>query len=181
MLADLCVGLRGWLGPSWADGYFPDDLPINWRLGFVSNEFSCVAVTAKERGDLEACESWLDDVDDEFRFVVEPGQEEVVSLLKGNVACLLGDSTTVKRTDVPVFMPCLDAGKEGGVWCDPKSPDLVVAVWQVEQVPTPLATRLYIEALDRDGRQTAVMLVFDGKAAPETARQARVIGDLMGL
>ncbi|MCW8933299.1 MAG: hypothetical protein OQK98_01110 [Gammaproteobacteria bacterium] len=63
------VGAYGWDQLLWQGTFFPDDLPIDWRLSYYANEFSAVLVPEiKWREAADEIESWADDVPDDFRF-----------------------------------------------------------------------------------------------------------------
>ena len=66
-------GSRGWDHDDWVSGFYPKDLPADWRLTFYANHFSTVLVP-EERW-LHASEAeidtWLEDTDEEFRFALE--------------------------------------------------------------------------------------------------------------
>lgn len=71
----ILIGANGWLHTAWQDGFYPDDLPEDWHLGFYSNEFPVVLLTAQlwPRINGEIAE-WLEDCNDELGFVCEiPG------------------------------------------------------------------------------------------------------------
>ena len=71
------VGAYGWLQPSWRGTFYPDDLPNDWMLSYYSNELNTVLVPSDywQEGSGFGCESWLQDVNEDFSFFVEcPGQ-----------------------------------------------------------------------------------------------------------
>ena len=71
--APLRIGARGWRHPGWKAGFFPDDLPEEWRLGYYANEFSAVLLPAERWlavGEAEL-EEWAEEVHEGFRFVLE--------------------------------------------------------------------------------------------------------------
>lgn len=38
------IGTIGWNFPAWDQGYFPNDIPEDWKLAFYANDFSAVAL-----------------------------------------------------------------------------------------------------------------------------------------
>jgi hypothetical protein len=67
------LGTVGWLHDDWIGALYPDDLPEDWRLAYYSTQFSCVYLPCQM---WEGCTeneivSWLADVHEGFRFVVE--------------------------------------------------------------------------------------------------------------
>lgn len=72
--ADIRVMARGWDHEDWvAQGFYPDDLPEDWRLPYYANEFRAVLVPAAlwRVADAETVQAWLDDVPEEFQFFLE--------------------------------------------------------------------------------------------------------------
>ena len=73
----LSIGARGWLHPAWQQGlrggFYPEDLPPEWRLDYYANEFRQVLVPADDwqQADSDAIELWSEAVDPEFRFYIE--------------------------------------------------------------------------------------------------------------
>ncbi len=62
------IGARGCLHPDWVGAFYPDDLPADWRLAYYANEFNLLVI---EWAQLENTLTLMEDVADEFRFVVE--------------------------------------------------------------------------------------------------------------
>ena len=73
--APLRIGARDWMHPGWAEAFYPDDLPEEWRLGYYANEFSTVLVPAERWLAADGAElvEWADEVHEGFRFVLECG------------------------------------------------------------------------------------------------------------
>lgn len=67
------VGARGWEHPSWRGGFYPEDLPDDWRLSYYANAFRAVLVPAERLGEASAGEmaQWGEDVPEGFRFFLE--------------------------------------------------------------------------------------------------------------
>jgi len=67
------VGAYGWRHPHWLGEFYHEDLPQEWQLNYYSNVFNCVLVPADywhaEQG--YACETWLDDVHEDFVFYLQ--------------------------------------------------------------------------------------------------------------
>jgi hypothetical protein len=85
------IAARGWQGREW-DGYYPDDLPEDWRLDYYANEFFAVLVPYNDwstAGDDELLE-WMEQVSDDFVFyweldTAEHGSRERLQALLGKV------------------------------------------------------------------------------------------------
>ncbi|MCW9023591.1 MAG: hypothetical protein OQK73_02805 [Gammaproteobacteria bacterium] len=67
----LLIGARGWIHPQWKDSFYPDDLPVDWQLGFYANEFSMVVITQNEWTFIQSEPEVLDDIEASFRFLCE--------------------------------------------------------------------------------------------------------------
>jgi hypothetical protein len=75
------AGAYGWRHRHWLKTFYPQDLPSggteddaeDWRLSYYSNQFDSVMVPADywNSNITVDCGSWLDDVHEKFRFVVE--------------------------------------------------------------------------------------------------------------
>lgn len=66
------IGAVGW-NPDNARGFYPDDLPPEWRLAYYNNFFSCVYLPYAVWGyaDAATISNWLDESLPRFRFVLE--------------------------------------------------------------------------------------------------------------
>ena len=81
MKRNIRVGAYGWRHSHWLNNFYPNDLPMvnedDWRLAYYSNEFTTVMVPADywlaSDGQAQGvdCKRWLDDVNDDFQFLVE--------------------------------------------------------------------------------------------------------------
>lgn len=47
----ILIGSLGWQYDAWQDSFYPEDMPLEWRLGFYSNEFPLAVITDNERHD----------------------------------------------------------------------------------------------------------------------------------
>jgi len=67
------IGSFGWNHPAWIAGFYPADLPVEWRLAYYANEFGTVLVP----GELLVSEAtsglrtWCGEVSGRFGFFVE--------------------------------------------------------------------------------------------------------------
>jgi len=69
----LMVGTRGWEHAAWTNGFYPPELPDDWRFCYYSNSLRSVLVpqaTCNTITSLDA-DQWANDSDPEFRFVLE--------------------------------------------------------------------------------------------------------------
>ena len=69
------VGAAGWLHPAWRNGFYPDGLPDDWLLSYYNTQFQAVYLPAAvwQAATEATWAQWLDDTQDGFYFVLEPG------------------------------------------------------------------------------------------------------------
>lgn len=77
----LSPGSRGWCFDAWRGGFYPDDLPGEWRLAYYSNEFRCLLATEQECLD-GACDDWQEEVSASFSLFVECSTQRGLSGLR---------------------------------------------------------------------------------------------------
>jgi len=67
------VGSRGVSHSAWCEGFYPDDLPLEWRLSYYSNEFSALLLLQDDIDSLSSEEvvEWLEDLNDDFSLLYE--------------------------------------------------------------------------------------------------------------
>jgi len=73
MSESILIGTRGWDYDEWNGGFYPEDLPEDWRFAYYSNHLRSVLVPQEvwaTRG-LEDVRDWIEDCDPEFRFILE--------------------------------------------------------------------------------------------------------------
>ena len=87
----LCLGARDWEHPSWAQDYYPEDLPADWRLSYYANDLSQVLVPqARWLGAGEAgWADWVEAVPPGFRFFLELAPGSVPASLAAGVAAAM--------------------------------------------------------------------------------------------
>lgn len=65
-------GACGWLHEAWKESYYPEDLPIEWQLGYYGNEFSVVMLPSDYwKFDDTTIQDWLGDSGDSLKIVCE--------------------------------------------------------------------------------------------------------------
>jgi hypothetical protein len=71
--AGLRIGSRGWDHESWSPGFYPEDLPPEWRLTYYANAFRAVLIPGERLAVSEPAEvaRWAADVDPGFAFYAE--------------------------------------------------------------------------------------------------------------
>lgn len=67
------LGVADWRHENWAPGFYPDDMPMEWRLTYYNTQFDCVwlGYSAWSAERLEALHEWVADTRGDFRFVLE--------------------------------------------------------------------------------------------------------------
>jgi hypothetical protein len=91
--ADIRVMARGWNHEAWVEqGFYPEDLPEDWRLPYYSNEFRAVLVPTEDWRLVtdEMLEEWLDEVPEGFQFFLELADVSGEAAVVGAVAARLG-------------------------------------------------------------------------------------------
>ena len=103
---DLLVGAIGWNNDLWQNGFYPEELPQDWRLGYYSNHLRAVLVPAEIWRDPDTdAEQWLDDIYPEFRMVLtwDPGEADPLE----NVTEFLHQSSPIDA-NVDAYLVVLD-------------------------------------------------------------------------
>lgn len=86
---DVFLGGTDWRCDSWGRGFYPDDMPSEWRLTYFNTQFSCVWLSHSAwcGTSLEEANSWVEDTHAGFRFLLEAGavpgahESELMSIL----------------------------------------------------------------------------------------------------
>lgn len=68
------VGTRSWNCDSWANEFYPEELPLDWRFCYYSNALRSVSVPSQiwESAARPEVGQWVEDSDTDFHFVLEP-------------------------------------------------------------------------------------------------------------
>ena len=69
------VGAMNWNQPGWRGSFYPEDLPDDWLLSYYNTQFQAVYLPAaiwQAASDADWAQ-WLQDTQDGFCFVLEPG------------------------------------------------------------------------------------------------------------
>ncbi len=83
MTTSIEVAAYGWQGAAW-DGFYPDDMPVEWRLDYYANEFFAVVVPLCEwsQADDETVLEWLEQVSADFRFYWEVSGSDAAATVR---------------------------------------------------------------------------------------------------
>ena len=175
-MTQLLVGVHGCFDAPWAPS-LPEDLPAQWRAGYLANELDALSVTVQEletarerlfEGDpqdlLESLDDWLDDPPEQPD-AEQPDAEQQRPrglILDGELARL-------------PWWPRRDA--QGDLhWLEQ---DAVLRMPAADAVELSVL-RARIEAFVSQ-HPAICALILDGEQALEQARQATLLRDLMGL
>lgn len=210
MAESILIGTRGWDHPDWTGTFYPDVLPADWRFSFYCNHLRAVLLPAEvwPAADVRV---WAEDTFPEFRFVVElsattPAPLPVLEPIRSQIAGLLlrvpavPDKTWLTAwlaefsTSFPV---CVDLPPAA------RTPDLLACLvqydaglcWRTEIDPEPRPGGKLIVALASSAKskvqrrwleQLAAWQQDEGLAAlflddPESAKQTRLVAELMGV
>lgn len=68
------LGAMGWDYAAWNGVFYPEDLPVDWRLNYYSTQFECVYLpyAAWHATPLETLQEWHHTTLEQFRFLLEP-------------------------------------------------------------------------------------------------------------
>lgn len=81
------VGAVNWEHPAWHGGFYPDDLPEDWRLSYYNTQFQAVYLPASVWQDVpeSTWAQWLNDTQEGFCFVLEPAASGAARPASGRV------------------------------------------------------------------------------------------------
>lgn len=67
------LGTRDWRHEPWVGGFYPEDMPEDWRFAFYATQFSCVWLEAAQwRGAApDEVRTWLEEAPEGFRFLLQ--------------------------------------------------------------------------------------------------------------
>ena len=201
------IGACGWEFPAWDAGFYPEDLPTEWRMAYYSNEFPLLQLPLSRilRAEADELDEWLTDSHEAFRLVVELDSEldrNAVSrllALQPKVLAFIIMAESISLPESLAQIPCLWAASEdkrceghlqaggGQVWNGEGSP-----CWDERLAPICLQSRDYQDmkrlkqllltcapALE-EGR--TLLLLFAGEPPDiQLMQNARILTELLGL
>lgn len=187
------VGARDWERPEWASGFYPGDMPPEWRLSYYANEFNAVLLPPRRwlgvRDGVIA--EWADDVHEAFRFFLELppdrralGRAEAVTELLGG---LCGGVLPVPGTDGPSGVPAYQSlgppGPPGVTRFRASGPEGGGDLLLVELTGGLALLRLrgLLDGSGAGGTRVGGVFFEADVLDTELMHQARLMGELMGL
>ncbi len=91
MTYSISVGVFDWINFPKQQGFYPDDIPEDWKLAFYSNEFNTVCLSLPELGSQTALLSeWITDLPEEFElglYIEHSTQIPIIQSLMQNDDC----------------------------------------------------------------------------------------------
>ncbi|MGB0721281.1 MAG: hypothetical protein ACPGU7_02685 [Gammaproteobacteria bacterium] len=169
-MVQIIVALAGLQDPPWAESFFPDDIPAQWRLDYYANEFEALVVRPGERV-MDGLDSMVEDLED------LEDLEDVLTLWVPR------EPSGAPDVSVSWIVPY----DVDSVWTGPDSaPGGAVAVLNADEPWSRRdlrgAIELWMQGRGRSASEEAgdVVLAFAGEAAVQTARDARVLAGLLG-
>ncbi|MGB5564256.1 MAG: hypothetical protein WBN02_18285 [Sedimenticolaceae bacterium] len=173
----LLLGTVGWERPDWLQGYYPDDLPPEWRLAYYANDCGCVVLSAETwaLADPERLQDQLHEAQGRLVYFLEavlpggPGGANL-ALFEPYPAVLLVDRPDPLLAGFPQW---IDQGP--GVWVDVDSPAALLR-WSIDSMDM-RALRTRAESLGAGVRA----LVLDGAGAdPGGVPRLRALLEMLG-
>lgn len=167
------IAARGWTHPRWRPGFYPDDLPDEWRLTYYNNEFAAVVVPAEQWPGADYGQ-WLEDTDPRFRFYLQlPPQAD---------AALRAQLERARQALGPRLGGLLAPEEEGEGWNELLAGQrLEVAHWSGGNNPRGLRTSIeQLAGQCVEGGQA--LLVVEGEPPEvEALRTAQTVAALLGV
>ncbi len=114
------LGALDWEWPKWELGFYPEDMPPEWRLTFYNTQFNCVFLPADRWRAVatDELERWAEDTHDRFLFLLEGAEGTLVPKpLRGKALCLSDQDGRItwfdERSDIKQLAERLKQGQGG--------------------------------------------------------------------
>jgi len=189
----IALGCFDWRHAAWEGGFYPDDLPAEWRLTFYANEFDALGLAAEAwlAPSLEELAGWVKDTREGFRLYPELPARRVPDLEARLQALGPRLGATLAGEGCPPEIIAL-AGRFAPVWAQatleglpPVAHDLVEAL---EPGRAPLVVldsprvdlRAARRAMEVLGPRDGIILLRDAGTALESLQGLRTLRDLLG-
>jgi hypothetical protein len=190
-LANLLVAAKEWQHASWEEGYYPEDIPAEWRLGYYANEFR--AVLAEPPPGTEEVAAWLDDVDEDFGFCLDLRQsvadssalaafkQQLLGVLATHLPDTIPDSVAIfsETQESDISLP---NSRQSRVFDDIRSSGMRLCLYRAEPDLSLVGLREDIEVLlaSVPPESCCIMVWCDEPPPVEIMRQAKMIAELLG-
>lgn len=182
----LRFGTTDWRRPDWVGGYYPEDLPEDWQLGYYANESAAVLLLPEAWRDAGAAvlSGWADEAHEDFRFYLladaaaDPAAQQALAAALGDRLGGLLWPTAPAPSGLAAPLP--DQPARVQAWGDAAGLRLVL---------------LDVAGLDLRGRramldmlapaltaaQDAALILAGAGVTPADARELQTVAELMGL
>jgi hypothetical protein len=174
----LKLGTVGWESGFEQSGLYPEDLPQEWRLTYLSNECDRVAIPlARLDGvDEAAVEEWAEDTHAQFAFYLLAPSGATAAQIGRALAQL--EPLAERLLGVVRGEPCPLQGAEAAAEVVQLRVDGEVALVETDKALSPMALRQLIEQLNRAGVET--LLFVPGSGLVANLANAETIAALLG-
>ncbi|MCP5143126.1 MAG: hypothetical protein H6980_12335 [Gammaproteobacteria bacterium] len=165
---DLKIAVRFSPDCAWADDFFPPDMPESWRPVYLGNELRCALTSAAYLADVDAEElaAWREAIEAGLTLLFDDDPDLLPAALhEAGAQRMTWDEHSWEETFAQIGETIDDA--------------TVVVLIDAEAAPDPKQTREWIEtALEYEG-SAHIVIVFDGPAAMQAAKQAQTVSGFM--
>ena len=160
----LRLGTLGWSEGFESAHFYPEDLPQEWRLSYLSNEVDRVVISAAEvlAADEEQIEEWEEDTHEQFGFLLlypsEDSLDPLLQRLRPLGEKLVG---TIEESALESLSIDVASGEEIGQLRGGSG----VAILMPREVLSPAAVRATVEALRAQDMDTLLIAPSPGFTA----------------
>jgi hypothetical protein len=125
------LGVLGWEFPAWERDFYPEGMPVEWRLTYFNTQFECVYLrTAQwQHATPDVHSQWAEDTHEHFRFLLQVDKgaaraEAAASIppeqFAGKALCLEEDAPDIiwfdAQTDIKALSARLSAAMSSDVY-----------------------------------------------------------------
>ncbi|MBI5329461.1 MAG: hypothetical protein HZB71_02505 [Betaproteobacteria bacterium] len=125
------LGVVGWNHKEWVGGFFPGDMPEDWRLTYFNTQFGFVYLSREEwlKAGHEEWRRWGAECHDQFLFLLEASPEDVMPHeLEGRCKRVEAGCEDViwfdRNTDLKRLASALRERSQGVTWLISRDADL---------------------------------------------------------
>lgn len=106
------LGASDWRHSEWVGEFYPDDMPEDWRLAYYQTQYGCVWLARAAWLDLptDVWHTLLDDVRNEFRFLLEGSGDEIYlkhPILRTDARVIADEDARIIRFDMHTSLETL--------------------------------------------------------------------------
>ena len=118
MQLEIKVGVFDWDRFATQGGFYPDDIPQDWRLAYYSNEFACACLSLRHHEQrIESLSTLLEDLPDSFEWSLYAQTQDHLSMIS-QLLCevgvprhlILADELTTNPDLAAILQQCAAAG-----------------------------------------------------------------------